>query len=529
MRRETLPAGQPPRVLVTRCAGDLRVEVWDEAAIGIDTDDQRAEVEREGDTLILSTRNDLELWLPAGVELRAERVNGDLRIDGVAQAFVETVDGDLDAADIDTLTVERKVGGDVEVRRVRMAEIGAVGGDAGCESIGEALRIGSVGGDLEVHASAGAVLIAENIGGDLEIVEAASARCGSVGGDAALRQIGGDARVGDVGGDCLLEQVAGVAQVGSIGGDATFDRVSGGLEVGSVGGDLALSAPFNGVSRLVVGGDAAINLGPSPDVRISATVGGQVEGPPIVSHVHGGAISIVYGEGTNHLTLVVGGDLDLSGGGAPRASSATAGDWRDFERDMERLGEELGRMGEELGRAFAGWGAARSREWEERLRRRAQEAHERAEDRVRRAAERVEASVQRQPERVRVRINDREWVFDQERLERLKEQARQAAREGVAGAIAAIDRAFAAMGVPPTPPPPPAPGEPPAPPYPATGQTIRIEVPPEAAAGQAGAEAPAPAPPELRHPDEERAAILRMVAEGRITPEEGDMLLDALG
>jgi hypothetical protein len=29
--------------------------------------------------------------------------------------------------------------------------------------------------------------------------------------------------------------------------------------------------------------------------------------------------------------------------------------------------------------------------------------------------------------------------------------------------------------------------------------------------------------------EEERAAILQMVAEGRISPEEGDMLMDALG
>ena len=30
-------------------------------------------------------------------------------------------------------------------------------------------------------------------------------------------------------------------------------------------------------------------------------------------------------------------------------------------------------------------------------------------------------------------------------------------------------------------------------------------------------------------PEQERIAILRMIAEGRITPEEGDMLLEALG
>jgi hypothetical protein len=30
-------------------------------------------------------------------------------------------------------------------------------------------------------------------------------------------------------------------------------------------------------------------------------------------------------------------------------------------------------------------------------------------------------------------------------------------------------------------------------------------------------------------PEKEREAILRMIAEGRITPEEGDLLLEALG
>jgi hypothetical protein len=53
-----------------------------------------------------------------------------------------------------------------------------------------------------------------------------------------------------------------------------------------------------------------------------------------------------------------------------------------------------------------------------------------------------------------------------------------------------------------------------------TGQTIRIDTMPEAQA------TPAAAPRDI---ESERAAILQMVAEGRISPEEGDMLLDALG
>jgi hypothetical protein len=64
---------------------------------------------------------------------------------------------------------------------------------------------------------------------------------------------------------------------------------------------------------------------------------------------------------------------------------------------------------------------------------------------------------------------------------------------------------------------------------PATGQTIRIETADDAGASEeapAGDEYAAEAP---RNVEQERAAILQMVAEGRISPEEGDMLLDALG
>jgi hypothetical protein len=67
----------------------------------------------------------------------------------------------------------------------------------------------------------------------------------------------------------------------------------------------------------------------------------------------------------------------------------------------------------------------------------------------------------------------------------------------------------------------------------ATGQTIRIDredANTAAATDQTirlGADTTAndSAPPDR---DAERAAILQMVAEGRLTPEEGDLLLDAL-
>jgi hypothetical protein len=46
--------------------------------------------------------------------------------------------------------------------------------------------------------------------------------------------------------------------------------------------------------------------------------------------------------------------------------------------------------------------------------------------------------------------------------------------------------------------------------------------------GSGNADASASQAPEYNL-DQEREAILRMIAEGRVTPEEGDLLLEALG
>jgi hypothetical protein len=79
------------------------------------------------------------------------------------------------------------------------------------------------------------------------------------------------------------------------------------------------------------------------------------------------------------------------------------------------------------------------------------------------------------------------------------------------------------------------PPEPPHPPEAATGATIRINVthaPDASAPADEPAQATAPeqaAPSSSATLEDQRAAILRMVADGRITPEEADLLLEALG
>jgi len=145
-----------------------------------------------------------------------------------------------------------------------------------------------------------------------------------------------------------------------------------------------------------------------------------------------------------------------------------------------------------------------------------------------------------------VRINDREWRMDPERINRIIDQANRAASEGVYGAIEAVEQAFKNIRVtppmPPTPPQQPVPPMPPTPPaaptYPNSGtQEYRSEASMrQAEAERAQPEVPATpvedqsaVNPTPVNPEQEREAILRMIAEGRITPDEGDMLLEALG
>jgi hypothetical protein len=124
---------------------------------------------------------------------------------------------------------------------------------------------------------------------------------------------------------------------------------------------------------------------------------------------------------------------------------------------------------------------------------------------------------------------------DPERIERLKEQARKAATEGIVGALEAVEQAIGNLGISKTPKPPVPPTPPSSPqPSPAAEQTLRTdsenvaqsEPTSQQTANSEDVIAANGTEPDL---DQEREAILRMIAEGRISPEEGDMLLEGLG
>jgi hypothetical protein len=608
MTQQTFPAGAAPRLVVTNISGDLEVEGWDEQSIEIEADGYARDVGPREEAFVIDGADDLSLRVPIGTALIIERCKGDVSVNEIAALTLEYVSGDVEIADIrgpvrlrkikgdlelndaESLTVEEGVDGDAEVRNVALIDIdavggdceinqartvkidaiggeldlmqaesvslGAIGGDCEVSEISLSFRYGSIGGDLDVQESIGITIAGGSIGGDLEIDGASSVQLSDVGGDASINDISGNVQIGNIGGDAHMSQIETdtTCDVGNIGGDTHITARGSTLRIGAVGGDLTLSADFppGSHTQITVGGDAAIELPDEPNLTLRATVGGEVHGPGVTS-ASGGMIKAVYGEGAAQLSLLVGGDLELGGGDdfARAGAHFSSGNWSEFGKEMEQFGREMGRIGEEIGRemsaAFGGKNWSKGKDWERKGQERAERIRRWVEERVR-AAEGRSARRSGRGKRVRVRINDREWRFDPERLERLKEQARKAAQEGVIGAVEAVERALSGMGVPnrpvppaqvvppvpPVPPTDPVPPVPPVPPVapawntPATGATMRIDreasaqEPPNA---EATAAESAPAP----NVEEERAAILRMIAEGRISPEEGDMLLDALG
>ncbi len=586
--QQTFSAAKESKIIIRDVSGDLNVRSWDQASISVESDGSFGDYHQEGDAHILGNcDSDLTLRVPFDAEIRATNVEGDVSISNVRRVelhhiegdvaleniglgvdieligeaiAIDRIEGDLVVQNATSLRTKENIEGDVALTNVALIEmeniegdlvlkhsetgvIGAVGGDMLAEDIADALSCGNIGGDCQVKASEKVELAIGNVGSDLVVDKAASVRFGSVGSDCVLRSVNGVVEIGNVGGDASFNDMGGKLQMGNIGGDASFKNLQSFIEIANIGGDLLLEAAFpaNSATRLHVGGDAVVTLPPHPDLTLRAAVGGDIAGPNMMAGKSGNWINQTYGNGAAQLELNVGGDLLVRGGDQPRTSSSSGGWGADFAAGMSelgRFGEELGRMGQELGREISssfektGWGSAGK--WTDAMTNRINEQMRRAQRKIdeqaRRAEERARKAGNQNP-RVRVRFNEREWQLDPQRLEQIKAQASKAAREGIANAMEAVERAISNIHIPtpPTPPAPPSfPGSPVPPPPPdapqpfSPGPSAGVPNTPTSTTGNS---TPAPAP-DL---DAEREAILRMIAEGRISPEEGDLLLEGLG
>ncbi|HEY0733596.1 MAG TPA: hypothetical protein VGD69_01715 [Herpetosiphonaceae bacterium] len=406
------------------------------------------------------------------------------------------------------------------------------------------VELNGIGGDVEVRAvgdlgaQAMAKLAAHGIGGDVRVSDVAQIDLESIGGDATIehKSDAADANqrvvVGRVGGDFTIQRAAQLS-LHVAGGDANLGEVERLESLGHIGGDLhlTLTGGLEGNIRTIVGGDAKIDLSEAPNLTLVATVGGDFKGSGEEWNLRRGAgrHSLVFGEGGPPLQLMIGGDLRLHSKSAPQQTTGFAGhhgegtdDWHDFRGTMEGFGEDMrgfGRELEEIGRNLAHELSSLGRDI-------AREVRIAGRETMRDAARN---RVGRMGGFGRGQGQHGDFGFDSEQVERLKREARAAAASGIARAQEAVEQALQQWqqgkgpgGRPVPPARGPVPPRPPQPPF--TGQTVRIDreaQEPEPQAPEASASQPA-------NRDAERLAILRMVHEGRLAPDEAEMLLRGL-
>ncbi len=385
-------------------------------------------------------------------------------------------------------------------------------------------------GDLTLMVPHQTAVELSGIGGDVKIEDVSNVQLGAIGGDVELEGRCERVQIGNVGGDLQVGEAAQLS-VQAVGGDAELGTVGQLLGLGHIGGDLELEwrGAIQDDLRAIVGGDASITLEPHVNFALTAVVGGDLEGSGKEWKIGGGTGThdLIFGEGGHRLYLTVAGDLEIEGGPPPQRNF---GDERGpgwhrhpgmdaFGDELRGLGRELEEMGRNLARELSGLGREIAREVRVAGRETMRGMKDDFGPRVR-------------GPRGPVRFPDREFNFDPEQIERIKREARAAAASGIARAQEAVEQALHQWQQPggprrPAPPRGPAAPVPPTPPMEPpvgnvyTGQTIRMDAPAQNEEGAAR-----PAQPVDR--DAERLAILRMVHEGRLGPDEAEMLLRGL-
>lgn len=495
---------------------------------------------------------DASLTRISRVEL--ERVEGDLELEVVEEALVGRADGDVHVKGVIASLRCGRVGGDCNVAGKGNAEVilEHIGGDVVVNGA-VLVQVSNVGNDCDIEGNASSDVRIGNVGNSVTVTGAARVQLGNVGSDCVLRDVQGDVTVAQVGSDLSLTGIGGNLRVGNIGSDAQLKGMHGSILAGNIGSDLFLQADFppESTTRLHVGSDATVVLPDNANLRLNATAGGDISGRSIVSTFSGNVVSLVYGEGAAQLDLHVGSDLTIRSAIAPRSSSSSGASssweswgqdfgrqWSDFGREMERLGRDLGReINEAVSGVTSSIGADIADDFARSTRGHVHHAHRRAEEEIRKAEEKARQASERVA-RFNIRIHDREWHMDSDRLQRIIDQARRAADEGILGALEAVEQALRNLHIQ-TPPPPSAPSSPDVPstpegmpPTPTFDVTASPTSPLSAESGEVSTQHEEPqgaSKPSNINPEQERMAILRMIAEGRITPEEGDLLLEALG
>lgn len=411
MAKETFDTGSVPSISLTECMGTLTIDVGESGSFEVESaQPSQASLQENGRLSLQGVQADLQLRVPAATDVVIQGHHGDLTVRGVHALRVDRTDGavliehvadtvwlrdlngDLNVNGATSLTLEdgphngarrdpwrgvkhvtvrnvagaklENVGRDLTVIDVQSVTVANVGGKCTIQNVRESFQYQQIGRELVIEGQGSTVLAGRNIGGDLRCSACRSVEVDNIGGDAHVRSISGDTRLGAVGGDCLIEDIAGTLSLGPVGGDAQLRGKGTLARTGPIGGTLFLDGVAFHVgidvgTGLTVGGNARIELPPALDLTVHVTAGGSIWADGVRSS-GGNMMTLVYGTGSARLNVTAGGNVELRGGGTPRASGFGRGDWSRTHKNWQTFGDEFGQQFQEFavqfGSAFADFG-----------------------------------------------------------------------------------------------------------------------------------------------------------------------------
>jgi hypothetical protein len=451
-------------------ASSLVVEGWDEPTLVVQLsqgDENDLTVEQSEASLQLSARNSCKIKVPAHLPVKARHVRGNMKVQTLSRLDAEQVRGNLRAEDLSEMVVA-EVYGNLRTMTVQSLHVP-----------------GTIYGDARLDFSDRADV--QNVRGNLAVRNTGTLRTTRVGGNLTVKEIAERLDADEIGGNAALKNVAGAVSIDKVAGNLAAKDLSGGARVPRIGGNLTLSGALAaGRSyHFHVGGNAAVRLPEETGADVTLHAGGKLLSAVELEQDEeaDGRWRGTLGAGGAELVIEAGGNIVLGGGREDWAVAAGLGEEvsRQVEEALEAVDfEAIGRqVSEEMETAMSRLRVKlESVDWE-RMGHQAQQAVERAMSHMQQEMDRMADRAVRQQERA-------------ERRRTRVDRRRHAADSPVA--------------------------------WPEESRS-ETAAEPDVWSEEATADTETDFGPDR---DEERLSILRMVEQGQISPQEAEMLLDAL-
>lgn len=313
MEPTTYTVGNEPQIHLLDCGGPVLIEPGEDQTIHLEAQGQLPAVTRQGDTLtIKGAVEGVRLRVPAATTAELERVTGNLTVRGIRSLTVDGAGGDVEVEQIADAVRLRDLGADLQVRhaatlrvedgprrerRVRDVAISDVG----------AVEIDNAGRNCVIDDVADTVRY-RNIGAHLTVRAAGRVTVvgGNVGGDLTLHGVG-RVEVANIGANAEVHGVQGDARFENIGANCEIDGIAGQLAVGHIGGNATIRRA-GGVRQIGNAGgnlvleNASLATDAFPPAGLRIAVGGNArielpeEADILIEAMVGGVVKVDGGE-----------------------------------------------------------------------------------------------------------------------------------------------------------------------------------------------------------------------------------------